>query len=104
MALTDAGIYGSPTEPYIFPETGHTMSGIFRSYWESHGGLAQQGLALTETIAESDRPVQYFERSVFEHHAEYAGTVYEVLLRRLGADSAASAGLSGVGIPQVTDN
>ncbi len=29
---------------------------------------------------------QYFERAVFEHHPENAGTEYEVLLRRLGAE------------------
>ena len=27
----------------LFAETGHTVGGKFRAYWESHGGLAQQG-------------------------------------------------------------
>jgi len=98
MAFNDAGVYGGPTDPHTFPETQKTMSGIFRSYWETHGGLAQQGLAITEVLMESDRPVQYFERAVFEFHQENQGTPYEVLLRRVGADAAALAGISGIGI------
>jgi hypothetical protein len=102
--MTDAGVYKGPTDARAFNgagETGHTLSGIFRSYWETHGGLAQQGYPLSEVITESDIPVQYFERAVFEYHKENAGTAYEVLLRRLGADAAASAGLTGPGIPVV---
>jgi hypothetical protein len=35
---------------------------------------------------------QYFERAVFEWHLENAGTHYEVLLRRLGAEMLAARG------------
>ena len=27
----------------LFPQTGQRLGGSFRAYWESHGGLAQQG-------------------------------------------------------------
>lgn len=73
-----------------FPETGHTVGGVFLRYWVQHGGLAQQGYPLSEEFTEvSDldhRPytVQYFERAVFESHPEYAGTGAEVLLAQLG--------------------
>ena len=31
-----------------FPETKHTVSGIFWKYWLEHGGLAQQGYPISE--------------------------------------------------------
>jgi hypothetical protein len=101
MSFQTGGVYNGPTDNRYFSDTAHNLSGIFRSYWETHGGLEQQGFPITEVLTESDRQVQYFERSVFEHHTENAGTPYEVLLRRLGADAAAAAGITGIGIPQV---
>jgi hypothetical protein len=74
-----------------FPETRHTVRGVFLKYWEEHGGLAQQGYPLTEEFVEESTldpgksyTVQYFERAVFEHHPENAGTPFEVLLTQLG--------------------
>jgi hypothetical protein len=73
-----------------FPELGHTLGGVFRSYWEHYGGLAQFGYPLTEPyteVSETDgKPytVQYFQRARFELHPEHAGTPYEVLLGLLG--------------------
>lgn len=74
-----------------FPETGHYVKGIFLQYWNEHGGLEQQGYPLTEEFQEPSLldsgktyTVQYFERAVFEHHPEFAGTPYEVLLTQLG--------------------
>jgi len=74
----------------FFPETGHTLGGRFRRYWDRHGALAQQGYPLsdefTEVSALDGKPytVQYFQRAVFEYHPEYAGTPYEILLQQLG--------------------
>ena len=54
-----------------FPETHHIASGLFLQYWDSQGGLAQQGYPLTEEFQEQsaldNKPyaVQYFERAVF---------------------------------------
>jgi hypothetical protein len=50
----------------FFPETGHSLGGAFRAYWEKNGGLAQFGLPLTEEITENGRTVQWFERARFE--------------------------------------
>jgi hypothetical protein len=36
--------------------------------------------------------MQYFERAVFEFHPDNAGTDYQVLLRRLGAEVVAARG------------
>src|SRR5438552_13173849 len=72
-----------------FPETGKTVSGRFLEYWNTHGGLAQQGYPISEVMQEvSDTDgksytVQYFERAVFEAHPELAPP-NDVLLSLLG--------------------
>jgi hypothetical protein len=77
--------------PRFFPETGRTLGGKFRFYWENHGGLAQQGYPISNEFQEKSTlngktyTVQYFERAVFEYHSEQAGTQYEVLLAQLGS-------------------
>ncbi|HMA34845.1 MAG TPA: hypothetical protein VKY74_10240 [Chloroflexia bacterium] len=81
-----------PQDPAItyFPATGHTLRGLFRAYWQAHGGLAQFGYPITEEFPEKNATdgrvytVQYFERNRFEAHPENAGTPYEVLLGLLG--------------------
>jgi hypothetical protein len=79
----------STDNPQHFTETGHTIGGAFRKYWESNGGLAQQGYPISDEFEEVDkdgvmRTVQYFQRAVFEFHQEFAGTQNEVLLSLLG--------------------
>ncbi|MDQ2807464.1 MAG: hypothetical protein M3Z04_11220 [Chloroflexota bacterium] len=83
----------------LFPETGHTVGGDFRIYWEAHGGLAQQGYPISEEFQERNAlngqtyTVQYFQRAVFEYHPENAGTPYVVLLSKLGRFAAQRRGL-----------
>lgn len=83
------GQAASTANPRVFPETGKTLGGKFRTYWESHGGLAQQGFPISEEFQEkSDLDgkmymVQYFERAVFEAHPENASP-FDVLLSQLG--------------------
>src|SRR3954453_10309606 len=72
-----------------FPETGKTVCGKFLTFWDTHGGLAQQGYPISEAFQEvselDNKPytVQYFERAVFEWHPENAPP-YDVLLAQLG--------------------
>src|SRR3954452_7432173 len=72
-----------------FPETGRTVEGKFLAYWNSHGGLAQQGYPISDEMQEvSDTngktyTVQYFERAVFELHSENKPPS-DVLLSLLG--------------------
>ncbi|HMA35477.1 MAG TPA: hypothetical protein VKY74_13490 [Chloroflexia bacterium] len=79
----------STVNPRFFPETHHTLGGIFRTYWEQHGGLAQQGYPISDEFTEvsdlnhQSYTVQYFERAVFEKHPENAPP-YNVLLSQLG--------------------
>jgi glucose/arabinose dehydrogenase/cytochrome c553 len=64
------------TERRYFAETGHSLSGEFRRYWEAQGGLRLFGLPLSEELTESAGPggrpliVQYFERARLERSAE----------------------------------
>jgi hypothetical protein len=84
------GQQASTVNPRLFPETDKVIGGPFRTYWETHGGLMQQGYPISNQFAERSDvdgktyTVQYFERAVFEYHPENAGTPYEVLLAPLG--------------------
>ena len=98
----------------FFPETGKRLGGLFLDYWESRGGLAQQGYPISDEFNEvslldgKTYTVQYFERAVFEYHPENAGTRYEVLLSQLGtlrwiARQAPSGPAETAGLPSVPD-
>lgn len=73
----------------LFKETGKRLGGLFLDYWNSRGGLAQQGFPISDEFNEvSDLNgkmyrVQYFERAVFEYHPEEK-LEYRVLLSQLG--------------------
>src|SRR5579859_642587 len=98
----------STDNPRYFAETQHTIGGPFRTYWETHGGLAQQGYPLSDEFTEinalNGQPytVQYFERAVYEWHPENAGTTYAVLLSQLGTfayrEASASTATPGVAL------
>lgn len=81
-----------------FPETGHSVGGVFLDVWAESGGVPIFGYPLTpEYLAQVPDAaemvsVQYFERQRFELHPEYQGTPYEVLLGRLGVDLLQSQG------------
>jgi hypothetical protein len=74
----------------FFPQTNHTVSGKFLTYWRNNGGLASFGYPITDAAMESDAEngnvylTQWFERNSFQLHPENAGTKYEVELGLLG--------------------
>ncbi len=68
----------------FFGETGHSIGGAFRTYWQAHGGMAVFGLPLTEEITEDGRTVQWFERARFELNPQGGGTVNDVQLGQIG--------------------
>src|SRR5438477_6971934 len=74
---------------HLFPETGHKLGGLFLIYWQTHGGLAQQGYPISDEFTEvsdlngKSYKVQYFQRAVFEYHPENTAP-YNVLLSQLG--------------------
>jgi hypothetical protein len=73
----------------FFPETKQYVSGEFLDYWNTHGGLAQQGYPISGRFTEKSDldgksyTVQYFERAVFELHPENDAD-NRVLLSQLG--------------------
>ncbi len=77
-----------PSQIY-FPESRHTLGGLFRQYWENNGGLAVFGYPLSEEFLEVNQQngktytVQYFERTRFEYHPELPAK-YQVSLGHLG--------------------
>jgi len=83
LALTD-----DTPDKRFFSEVGHIVSGAFKAYWDTHGGLPIYGFPLSEPFDEksaTDGPtysVQYFERNRFEYHAD----TKEVVLGLLGAE------------------
>jgi len=83
------GQEASTTNPRKFTETGKTIGGVFRAYWESHGGLTQQGYPISDEFQEVSATdgktytVQYFQRAVFEYHPEKEPP-FNVLLSLLG--------------------
>ena len=57
-------------ERRYFPETGHSLKGMFRTTWESRGGVRIFGFPISEELTEpingQNTLVQYFERARFE--------------------------------------
>ena len=85
------GVYAQAAQPgcRTFPETGKAVCGRFLQYWDTRGGLAQQGYPISGEFREvseingTSYLVQYFERAVFEYHPENEPP-YDVLLSLLG--------------------
>jgi Glycosyl hydrolase catalytic core len=71
---------------FYFPATGQAIAPEFQAYWESKGGLPQFGYPLTQPTLIRGYRTQIFERAVFEYHPENAPP-FDVLLRRLGAET-----------------
>ena len=94
-----------------FKETSYTACGMFLTYWQSHGGLAQFGFPISPVFNEKNaeppagdgksHPVQYFQRARFEAHPENQPP-YDVLLGLLGAEQVTARYPSGFppAIPQ----
>jgi hypothetical protein len=93
-----------PPGERLFPETGHSIGGEFKRYYETHGlELGDPGITDRESLALFGYPVsqpfdetnpedgqryhvQYFERARFELHPENQEP-YRVLLGRIGFTS-----------------
>jgi len=73
-----------------FLETGHTLGGEFRSFWDRMGGVQKLGYPISEEVSEPNpvdgqvRKIQYFERAVLESHPEFVGTPNAVMLADVG--------------------
>ena len=54
----------------FFPETGHSIAGNFRDYFENRGSLDAFGFPRTDAVVENGMEVQYFQRARMEWHAD----------------------------------
>lgn len=70
-----------------FTESGHTVRGPFRTFWQQYGGLPQFGYPISEEftqhLSDRDFTVQYFERSRLERPLG-RNTMQDVTLGLLG--------------------
>lgn len=82
-------VAGAPPGAIFFPESGHSLGGVFLRFWQTNGGLETFGYPLSEEFAEQNQQdgqtytVQYFERARFEYHPDQPAA-YQVLLGHLG--------------------
>ncbi len=78
---------GRAAERACFRETGQCIDEPFLTYWQEHGGLAINGLPITDAYTEQlgGKPytVQYFERVRLELHPENPAP-YDILLGQFG--------------------
>ncbi len=83
----------------VFPETGHTVRGIFKRTWQTKGGLELFGFPKTGQFYERNAAdkryylVQYFERVRMEYHPDLQGTPFEVQYGLLGNETMTQQGL-----------
>ncbi len=82
--ITPIAPFPSTPNRRYFPETGHSVQGAFKAFWERNGGLDILGYPISEEAVErfpdgALRVVQYFERVRLELHGN------RVLIGRLGA-------------------
>ncbi len=90
QALVPVPSSAATGDKVFYTATGHTLGGVFRTYWEQNGGLFRFGYPLTEEYQDvsltdgKTYTTQWFERARFEYHPENKGTQYEVLTGLLG--------------------
>ncbi len=81
--LTFAAPVMAQTPSRYFSETGHTVSGVFLTFFDTRGGLEIFGYPITDQFEENGRLVQYFQRVRMEWHPENPEP-YKVQLGLLG--------------------
>jgi hypothetical protein len=103
IASTPLGLYvtanrhfapvGQPAAPggMWFPDTGHTLSGVFLAFWQAHHGNILFGSPISEPLHEQNGDgtghrylVQYFQNARLEYHPGLAGSGYAVVVGQLG--------------------
>lgn len=83
-AASSATLAVQTEDEAYFDQTGQTVRGSFRSFWEARGGLAIFGYPISREFEQDGRETQYFERAVFQSFPENAGRGYGVQLVLLG--------------------
>jgi hypothetical protein len=71
---------------FYFDATRQALAPEFAAYWLEKGGLERFGYPISRPVRIRGVLSQFFQRAVFEHHPEFAGSSNEVLLRLLGTE------------------
>lgn len=101
---TPAQVPNQSPDSVYFPETGMRLGGSFLQYWQSFGGLSQNGYPISNELQEVSKldgkpyTVQYFERAVMEWHPGNTPP-YDVLLSQLGTFRYRGRYLAGKPVP-----
>nr|WP_052295003.1 hypothetical protein [Oscillochloris trichoides] len=67
LALPGGQTSFAQNDSRYFPETGHSVRGLFRSFWEANGGIGIFGFPISEEfVAANGQTMQWFERARFE--------------------------------------
>jgi hypothetical protein len=88
--LFDLNVKPAASDRAYFLQSGHTLGGEFKRFWETHGGVARLGYPISEEVREvnpldgQERTVQYFERAVLEYHPELESAGRAVMLAAVG--------------------
>jgi hypothetical protein len=77
--------FASTADRRYFPGTGHSLSGRFLAYWQSHNGAVLLGAPISEVVREQNGDgsgrryqLQWFENGRLEYHPELASSHYAV--------------------------
>lgn len=73
-----------------FPQTGHSVSFAFLTYFDRHGGVDMFGYPRTEEFTQNGRIIQWFQRAVLEYHGDSADPAAQVQQRPLGVSLTAN--------------
>ena len=93
-----APVSATSTRTY-FRETGHTLRGVFFTFWNANGGLRVMGFPISEPVSINGLLTQYFERARMEYHPEEVKTGFGVELGHLGKEYMAAHGIAGAAPP-----
>lgn len=63
----------SPPSTVYIPDTGHSIDGVFLTYWRGNGGVNVFGNPVTAEMQQNGHTVQYYQYARFEYWPEDAG-------------------------------
>jgi photosystem II stability/assembly factor-like uncharacterized protein len=76
--------FDNTTKRRFFPQTGHSLSGEFLSYWRQYGGVDVFGYPISEPVTMNGLVVQYFQNARFEVSPSAGSQFFNTRLSPLG--------------------
>ncbi len=84
--------FDNTTTRRYFPQTGHSLSGAFLSFWRTYGGLQVFGLPISEPTTSGTTVIQYFQNARFEESSSAGSQYFNTMLSPYGTTLAHKAG------------